>query len=471
MLVGFTYNNNEYFYDRTVTGEIRHIIDKNGHVYVSYEYDDWGMPTYESDGSTIGNELLELNPFMYKGYFYDREIKMYYLKSRYYDPDLGRFINADAEVGSVGETMGMNLFAYCKCNPICYSDENGNWPSWATKVCIGLAVIAVCAIVAVACVCTGGAAACIATSMLTGAIKGALIGAVSGAIMGAVTEGIRTGTWEGAWKGAIQGAIEGAADGFMWGAIGGAISGAMNPKFCFVAGTLVMTKQGLKAIEDIQVGDQVLSYNDNLEIFEYKDVVEVYNNEATELCHVHTEIEEIVCTPNHSVLTSEGWKNAGELTAKDFIKTSTGFAQVKSIEIEELKEKINVYNLNVLGYHTYIVGNDLFVVHNECHHTVSNKGSRGKEITEKITAQIDDIDVNADWNLVDIPSHKGRHTNAYHDMVEKVVDDIFNQGVTSPEEFKYKMSFFKKLVKELPDCLTKNGAGTCDKILQLLGII
>ena len=475
MLVGFTYNNNEYFYDRTTTGEIRHIIDKNGHVYVSYEYDDWGMPTYESDGSTIGNELLELNPFMYKGYFYDREIKMYYLKSRYYDPDLGRFINADAEVGSVGETMGMNLFAYCKCNPICYSDENGNWPSWATKLCIGLAVIAVCAIVAVACVYTGGAAACIATSMLTGAIKGALIGAVSGAItgaiMGAVTEGIRTGTWEGAWKGAIQGAIDGAADGFMWGAIGGAISGAMNPKFCFVAGTLVMTKQGLKAIEDIQVGDQVLSYNDNLEIFEYKDVVKVYNNETTELCHVHTEIEEIVCTPNHSILTADGWKFARELTTNDMVKTSTGFVKVKFVKTEELDEKINVYNLNVLGYHTYIIGKVLFVVHNECHHTVSNKGSRGQEITKKITDQIGDIDVNADWNLVDIPSHRGRHTNAYHDMVEKVVDDIFNQGVTSPEEFKYKMSFFKKLVKELPDCLTKNGAGTCDKILQLLGII
>ena len=376
MLVGFTYNNNEYFYDRTVTGEIRHIIDKNGHVYVSYEYDDWGMPTYKSDGSTIGNELLELNPFMYKGYFYDREVKMYYLKSRYYDPDLGRFINADAEVGSVGETMGMNLYAYCKCNPISFSDENGNWPSWATKICIGLAVIAVCAIVAVACVYTGGAA-CVATSMLVGAIKGALIGAVSGAIsgaiMGAITECIKTGTWEGAWKGAIQGAIEGAADGFMWGAIGGAISGAMNPKFCFVAGTLVMTKQGLKAIEEVQVGDQVLSYNDNLEIFEYKDVVEVYNNETKELCHIHTENEEIVCTPNHSILTTDGWKLASELTANDMIKTSTGFVQVKSIENEQLKEKISVYNLNVLGYHTYVIGNNLLVVHNECRATQRKK--------------------------------------------------------------------------------------------------
>lgn len=353
-LVGFTYNGNEYFYDRTVTGEIRHIIDKNGHVYVSYEYDDWGMPTYKSDNSAIGNELLELNPFMFKGYFYDKEIKMYYLKARYYDPDLGRFINADAEVGSVGETMGMNLFAYCKCNPICYSDENGNWFSWATKVCIGLAVIAACAIFAAVCIATGGTAACVATTMLGGAIKGALIGTVSGAItgaiMGAVTEGIKTGTWEGAWKGAIQGAIEGAADDFMWGAIGEAISGGLNSKFCFVAGTLVMTKQGLKAIEEIQIGDQVLSYNDNLEIFEYKDVVEVYRNETTELCHINTENEEITCTPSHSILTDSGWKLASELTTNDKVKTSNRFVQIKSIEIEQLNEKTEVYNLNVLGY-------------------------------------------------------------------------------------------------------------------------
>jgi len=199
-----------------------------------------------------------------------------------------------------------------------------------------------------------------------GALIGAVSGAITGAIMGAITEGIRTGTWEGAWKGAIQGAIDGAADGFMWGAIGGAISGAMNPKFCFVAGTLVMTKQGLKAIEEIQVGDQVLAYNDNLEIFEYKDVVEVYQNEATELCHIHTEKEEIICTPNHSVLTADGWKLANELTANDMIKASTGFVQVLSIEIEHLKEKIKVYNLNVLGYHTYVVGSGLLVVHNAC---------------------------------------------------------------------------------------------------------
>ncbi len=150
------------------------------------------------------------------------------------------------------------------------------------------------------------------------------------------------------------------------GALIGAISGAMNPKFCFAIGTLVMTKQGLKAIEEIQVGEQVLAYNDNLEMFEYKDVVEVYKNEATQLCHIHTDKEEIVCTPNHSILTNDGWKQACELTSKDLIKTSTRFVEVVSIEIEQLKEKTTVYNLNVLGYHTYVVGNDLLVVHNSC---------------------------------------------------------------------------------------------------------
>jgi len=85
------------------------------------------------------------------------------------------------------------------------------------------------------------------------------------------------------------------------------------------------------------------------------------------LCHIHTDKEEIVCTPNHNILTEDGWKLANELTANDMIKTSTGFVQVLSIEIEHLEDKIKVYNLNVLGYHTYVVGNDLLVVHNDCH--------------------------------------------------------------------------------------------------------
>lgn len=150
-----------------------------------------------------------------------------------------------------------------------------------------------------------------------------------------------------------------------------------------------MTKQGLKAIEEIQVGDQVLAYNDNLEIFEYKDVVEVYHNETTELYHIHTEIEEIVCTPNHSILTIDRWKNACELTANDKIKTADGFVRVLTIKIEQLKEKIGVYNFNVLDYHTYVVGNELFVVHNACIPS-NSKNYTPNEIAHKYNITVND---------------------------------------------------------------------------------
>ena len=240
-------------------------------------------------------------------------------------------------------------------------------PSWAIKVCIGIGVIALSGIVAVATM--GTSLACNGLTMLYGAVTGALIGAASGAVfgalLGAAMEGLRTGTLEGALRGAKKGAVNGAADGFMWGAIGGAVSGAINGRFCFVAGTLVMTKEGYKAIEKIEEGEEVLSYNENLGIFEYKEVVEVYKNETKELSHIKTKKDEIVSTPGHSILTSEGWKKAKDIKVNDLIKTKEGYERVIEVYSEELEEVENVYNLNVLGYHTYVVGYGLLVVHNQ----------------------------------------------------------------------------------------------------------
>ena len=215
----------------------------------------------------------------------------------------------------------------------------------------------------------GTSLACNGLTMLYGAVTGALIGAASGAVfgalLGAAMEGLRTGTLEGALRGAKKGAVNGAADGFMWGAIGGAVSGAINGRFCFVAGTLVMTKEGYKAIEKIEEGEEVLSYNENLGIFEYKEVVEVYKNETKELSHIKTKKDEIVSTPGHSILTSEGWKKAKDIKVNDLIKTKEGYEIVIEVYSEELEEVENVYNLNVLGYHTYVVGYGLLVVHNQ----------------------------------------------------------------------------------------------------------
>lgn len=383
-LIGFTYGDKEYFYERNLMGDIASVIDAKGHSYVSYDYDDWGAPEVHVDDSSAGKEIARLNHFMFRGYFHDDETGFYYLKTRYYDPDLGRFISMDSQIGKIGETMGMNLFAYCSCNPVGMTDENGQWGSWFTKLMIGIAVIAVCAVAVAVTVATcgaGSAAACIATSAAVGALKGAAIGAavgaVTGAVQGAITEGIRTGTWEGALRGAFTGAIEGAADGFMWGAIGGAISGAMNPSYCFVAGTLVATSLGMKAIDEIRQGDKVLSYDENLGIYDEKEVLDVYVNETAEVVHLFIGNDEIICTPGHRFLTEEGWEPASELKKGDCLRAKDGFDLIKDVEREKLAAPIKTYNLNVQGFHTYLVSAIFLLVHNACNKLAKNLKKAG----------------------------------------------------------------------------------------------
>jgi RHS repeat-associated protein len=130
-LIGFEYDNNQYFYVRDLLGKITEVIDFTGLTMVSYKYDAWGNwinKTSASNGTSLGDTLVAVNPFIYKGYYYDSETDWYYLKSRYYSPLLSRFINMDntnyLEPGSVA---GVNLFAYCNNDPVMGFDPNGNF--------------------------------------------------------------------------------------------------------------------------------------------------------------------------------------------------------------------------------------------------------------------------------------------------------------------------------------------------------
>ncbi len=91
-LLGFTYRNEDYVYKTEVHGNIIAILDKNGNTVVEYYYDAWGNYAI-NDTSNIG--LGEINPFRYRGYFYDTDMGLYYLQTRCYDPEFGRFINMD----------------------------------------------------------------------------------------------------------------------------------------------------------------------------------------------------------------------------------------------------------------------------------------------------------------------------------------------------------------------------------------
>ena len=98
-------------------------------ITTKYVYDAWGniFSTTGSMASTLGY----LNPLRYRGYVYDQETGLYYLQSRYYNPQWGRFINADGVISGIGNNiLGNNQFAYCFNNPVNMTDSTGNWPQW-----------------------------------------------------------------------------------------------------------------------------------------------------------------------------------------------------------------------------------------------------------------------------------------------------------------------------------------------------
>ena len=99
------------------------ILNSSGTVVTEYTYDAWGLllTTSGSMASTVG----KYNPFRYRSYYYDTETGFYYLQSRYYDPTVGRFLNADGIIGANGGILGYNMFAYCNNNPVMHSDPSG----------------------------------------------------------------------------------------------------------------------------------------------------------------------------------------------------------------------------------------------------------------------------------------------------------------------------------------------------------
>ncbi|MBZ9686143.1 RHS repeat-associated core domain-containing protein [Clostridium estertheticum] len=127
-LASMNLNGVEYYYVRDAEGDIIALNNSDGAEVVSYSYDSWGklISTTGTDSSTVGVK----NPYRYRGYRYDTETALYYLQSRYYNADWGRFVNGDQASllqDMVGVLLGSNLFAYCYNNPVNNSDPTGKW--------------------------------------------------------------------------------------------------------------------------------------------------------------------------------------------------------------------------------------------------------------------------------------------------------------------------------------------------------
>ena len=114
------FNGAKYGYLYNLQGDVIGLIDGANNEVVKYTYDAWGKPL--SVTGSLANTIGYYNPFRYRGYVYDVETGLYYLRSRYYNPSWGRFVNADVLIRG-------NLYTYCDNLPVVYSDPNGMMPS------------------------------------------------------------------------------------------------------------------------------------------------------------------------------------------------------------------------------------------------------------------------------------------------------------------------------------------------------
>ncbi|WP_242949632.1 RHS repeat-associated core domain-containing protein [Clostridium pasteurianum] len=149
-LISMNLNGTEYYYIRNAQGDIIGLFDKAGTQVVACVYDTWGK--LASMTGTLASTVGAKNPYRYRGYRYDGETGLYYLQTRYYNAEWGRFINADSYIGTPGELLSCNMFAYCSNNPVNRDDPNGEfWGLLAAAFVISpLAAVAVTVILAVA---------------------------------------------------------------------------------------------------------------------------------------------------------------------------------------------------------------------------------------------------------------------------------------------------------------------------------
>ena len=182
----------EYFYVLNLQGDVIGIVNTSGAYVVNYTYDAWGniLATTGSMASTLG----QLNPLRYRSYVYDQETGLYYVSSRYYDPEIGRWISPEPNVyagafDSGSGLIGYNVYAYCANNPVNLSDPTGEFI--LTALIVGVVVGAVIGgaiggtIAYNSAKSSGLEGSDLFWATAGGVGKGALIGGVAGGLVGA----------------------------------------------------------------------------------------------------------------------------------------------------------------------------------------------------------------------------------------------------------------------------------------------
>ena len=134
-----------YFFEKNVQGDIIGVYNSTGKKIGTYTYDAWGKCSLSvANGNTILEDKVVAfyNPFRYRGYYYDYETGYYYLQTRYYNPEWGRFLNADGYVSTGTGMLGYNMFVYANNNPVMFLDPTGEFP-WLIIGIIAVATVVI----------------------------------------------------------------------------------------------------------------------------------------------------------------------------------------------------------------------------------------------------------------------------------------------------------------------------------------
>ena len=391
------------------------IAQENGNEYLIYHFNNFGSTEAVTniDGEIVETfdygpygELLSENKcgimFLYNGELgvATDSNGLYYMRARYYNPEIKRFINQDVMTGSITDTPTLNRYAYVNGNPISLNDPFGlspflNWLDGITGHDIldllgmlpGIGFVfdginaawyaqegdyynAACSLVSAlpgagdalgVFAKTGKSCKLVTAFHKTGSAGNLMIGSYElGKTADKYISGDASFTWEEIKGDLFKVAMTGTS---MWGS-----AKDFGTSYCFVAGTLVTTEDGFKTIEEIEVGDKVLSEDETTGEVAVKTVTETYVNETDELIHIGVNGETISATPTHPFYVDKlGWTLARSLRAGDVLVLSNGeLVTVEWVQHEILESPIKVYNFEVQDFHTYFVGQSSVLVHNDC---------------------------------------------------------------------------------------------------------
>ena len=146
-IMGMIYGGQDYIFSKNLQGDVIGIYNSSRQLVAKYTYNAYGEITAITNASGVdvsnnATHIANINPFRYRGYYYDTETGFYYLQSRYYDPVVGRFLNADAFVATGQGILGNNMFAYCGNTPISNYDPNGEFFISTLVACVVIGAVA-----------------------------------------------------------------------------------------------------------------------------------------------------------------------------------------------------------------------------------------------------------------------------------------------------------------------------------------